>query len=65
MPIYEYWCTDCGEKFDKLVSFSSKEEIECPKCGSKKVQKTISSFATRASSASRTSVASCAPSGGG
>ena len=37
MPIYEYKCTECGEKFEKLVaSFRSAAEADCPKCGSTK-----------------------------
>ena len=33
MPMYDYKCNSCGNKFDKLVSFSaSDKDIECPKC---------------------------------
>lgn len=33
MPLYEYRCTKCGHTFDKIQSFKSEPERECPKCG--------------------------------
>jgi len=63
MPIYEYRCQQCGEKFEKLVrSFSSDPEVRCPKCGGRKVEKTFSLFGTRRSS-SAPSTAACGPVG--
>lgn len=35
MPLYEYRCTQCGHTFDKIQSFKSKPEQECPKCKGK------------------------------
>lgn len=32
MPLYEYRCTQCGHRFEKIQSFSSEPETECPKC---------------------------------
>ena len=59
MPIYEYRCSECGEKFEKLVRLStSTSEIECPKCGGRKVDKLISTFCARMSSTMATSAAS-------
>ena len=43
MPIYEYSCKACGEKFEQLV-MSSGEQVRCPECGSADVDKLISSF---------------------
>jgi len=63
MPIYEYRCKECGEKFEKLVRFStSTSEIECPKCGGRKVEKLISAFSTRAPSTTAAYVSACATS---
>ena len=43
MPLYEYHCNDCGEDFDKLVSFSQADETQpCPTCGSHHTRKKIS-----------------------
>jgi len=66
MPIYEYRCHECGEKFEKLIrSLASVQEICCPRCGSSRVEKAISLFGTSASSGSTfSSQASCAPTGG-
>ena len=36
MPIYEYVCTECKEKFELLRPFSrADEDAECPQCNSK------------------------------
>lgn len=40
MPIYEYSCSKCGDDFELLV-FKS-DEPACPKCGSKNLQKKMS-----------------------
>ena len=46
MPIYEYTCSACETRFEKLVrSMSGREKIECPKCGSAKTARTLSVFA--------------------
>ncbi|MBC8414612.1 MAG: zinc ribbon domain-containing protein [Nitrospira sp.] len=45
MPIYEYICSDCNEKFALLQSvYPQDNTAECPKCLSKKVKKAISTF---------------------
>lgn len=46
MPLYEYRCKDCGNKFEKLVSLSEKDKIKCPGCGSENTEKLISGFAS-------------------
>ena len=46
MPLYEYLCSDCDEKFDRLVSFSQSDNMECPNCKSPDTKKLISTFAT-------------------
>jgi len=56
MPIYEYKCENCGERFEKLIY--NDEKIECPKCGSEKVRKLISLFTTSGIS-SGSSCSSC------
>jgi len=45
MPIYEYVCQDCDEKYEKLVrSLSAKVELTCPECGSHDAEKALSVF---------------------
>ena len=56
MPIYTYICKDCGEKFDLLIGVTSKKtELKCKKCGSKKIEKTLSSFSVGNSGSSGSS----------
>jgi putative FmdB family regulatory protein len=57
MPIYEYICEDCNERFEKIV-INKQQEISCPKCSSKKAAIQLSVFATAGSGNSST------PSGG-
>ena len=47
MPIYEYICNKCTEKFSLLqnVGTSEKDTI-CPKCGSRSVKKKLSLFSS-------------------
>ena len=42
MPIYEYQCEDCGDKFEVKQSMKDDPLTTCPRCG-KRVQRLISS----------------------
>ena len=69
MPIYEYVCEECGEKYEKFVRSSlAKVELKCPTCGSPKGKKAISMFGMRGGSSSSSlgasSAAACSPVGG-
>lgn len=46
MPIYEFKCMDCGETFTLKMTVVEMEttKVTCPKCGSEKIMKIISSF---------------------
>ena len=33
MPLYEYKCVKCGNRYEKIESFSAPEKQKCPKCG--------------------------------
>jgi len=34
MPIYEYWCANCGKEFEQMRPMSqSAEPAKCPTCG--------------------------------
>lgn len=69
MPIYEYICQDCGEKYDKFVRSSlAKIELKCPKCGSTQAKKAFSVFGmsgagSQSSQGVTSSAASCGPIG--
>lgn len=43
MPIYEYYCKQCADEFEKLVLRES-EEVSCPSCGSNEVERKVSAF---------------------
>jgi putative FmdB family regulatory protein len=61
MPIYEYRCEECGERFELFVrSLSRQFEPTCPKCGSKRVSKSVSLFGVSGASGS-TSASTCGP----
>jgi len=46
VPIYEYLCLDCGECYGKLVrSLATPPALSCPRCGSVRARKLVSTFA--------------------
>jgi putative FmdB family regulatory protein len=52
MPLFEYLCLKCKNKFTLLVGMTAeKAKLECPGCGSKKLQKLISRIARTPKSA--------------
>ncbi len=42
MPIYEYRCRECGTVFSIFLRSSDSTGVECPACGSKDMEKLIS-----------------------
>jgi len=46
MPFYDYVCKDCQEHFSKILTINehSRGDVQCPKCGSAKVEQVPSSF---------------------
>ncbi len=68
MPIYEFDCTVCSEEFEELVFGNvAIKEVTCPECGSHKVVKKISTFASRVAGGNSfsltNSASSCSPGG--
>ncbi|MGD2110960.1 MAG: zinc ribbon domain-containing protein [Phycisphaerae bacterium] len=48
MPIYEYICRSCEHEFERLArSFSDADEVRCPACEGKDVERKLSVFAAR------------------
>ena len=46
MPLYGFVCQDCGEEFEELVlGGSSTEDVQCPKCKTKNVERQLSLIA--------------------
>ena len=49
MPIFEYRCQDCGNKFEKLVRRSTDAaELVCPSCGQQHLNQELSTFSAHA-----------------
>lgn len=46
MPLYEFHCNGCGKDSEILVRSSDWKGTECPKCGSTKLAKKFSVFAS-------------------
>jgi putative FmdB family regulatory protein len=46
MPLYEYRCSGCGQKFEQLRRMSDADSgLVCPQCQSEQVERLISAFA--------------------
>jgi len=64
MPIYEYRCLECGAVFSKLQRVGATSEgVRCPKCGSEKVERMLSTFASGSSAGAGASTAAPSCSG--
>lgn len=46
MPLYEYQCTKCKHRFEKIQKFSDPEVKKCPECAGK-VEKLLSAPAVQ------------------
>ena len=46
MPLYEYVCRKCGEKFAEALTIKEHDtkKVRCPKCQSAELQKIIEPF---------------------
>ncbi|MBA7470483.1 hypothetical protein ES707_05770 [subsurface metagenome] len=56
MPIYEYQCTQCGEKFEVRQSMGEDgSRLSCPKCSAQNPRRLFSSFFSAGSSSSELS----------
>lgn len=64
MPIFEYVCGGCGNRFEALV-YGGKAP-DCPSCGGSDLEKQFSSFAVGGSGSTGGAPDGCPmPSGGG
>lgn len=61
MPIYEYICDDCGERYERIV-MNKSTAIECPKCASAKHTLQLSVFAAHGNGAKSSGGSSASPS---
>jgi putative FmdB family regulatory protein len=64
MPIFEYKCEDCGNRFEKLIRRDTEEsELVCPACGKPHPAKQLSTFSAHAAGSSSKELPMC-PNGG-
>jgi putative FmdB family regulatory protein len=48
MPIFEYECEKCGEKFEYFQwAGEDAASLKCPKCGETKTKRVMSTFSKR------------------
>lgn len=68
MPMFEFECEACHNRFEELQRASDTTVPECPACHAMKVKKLVSAGAIRANGASVGSAGfsapSCSPGGG-
>ncbi len=62
MPIFEYVCDDCEKQFEAIL-LREDQEVRCPECSSRSVEKQLSTFAVSSGSANTAapSSAACGP----
>lgn len=48
MPVYEYLCTACGQKVDRLLPHSQADQPgKCPECGQEGLERRFSRVAVK------------------
>jgi len=47
MPIYEFECSGCGHRFDRLQKLSDADPTVCPACAAAKLHRRVSAPAFR------------------
>jgi putative FmdB family regulatory protein len=45
MPIFEYQCAACGDRFEEFEAAGGRTPARCPRCGARDVKKLLSVFA--------------------
>jgi len=66
VPVYEYICMKCNNRFSLLQSlYPESKDTQCPKCESTKVKKMISAFSCASASESDSATAHASSFGGG
>lgn len=65
MPIYEFHCGKCERDSEILIRSSDWEGTKCPHCGSAKLEKKFSTFASKSDHPVGKSMGSTGGGGGG
>jgi putative FmdB family regulatory protein len=66
VPLYEYACEKCGEKFEQLVRSmkAADDPQKCPRCGSQRTARSLSVFAVSSAQGSGGDAPTCGRCGG-
>lgn len=59
MPLFEFRCDKCDHEYELLVR--NGEPVDCPQCGSQRVEKLLSAARGRVTGSSRLPVTSACP----
>ncbi len=60
MPIYEYQCNQCGQRFEVRQGIGEgSNNLNCPKCSAPNPRRLFSAFFSRGSSGTESSDTSC------
>lgn len=62
MPVYDFRCEDCGNKFTLLCKISERDQVTCPHCQSKNIKQLITACGFQIKGGNKRS---CPPAGGG
>ena len=41
MPLYEFQCTKCGHRFERIQKYSDPDPKKCPECGAGKMKRLL------------------------
>jgi len=59
MPLYEYACRVCHERFEVLQRIGEgAEKVRCPECGAAEIERQLSTFAAAVAGGASSSAAS-------
>lgn len=64
MPIYEYFCTECGSRIEVTATLHEEEKglkVICPDCNSDKTARIFGQFSVVNTSKSNSSTPLCGP----
>ncbi len=59
MPMINFQCEECGEKFTELVNSKNRDKVVCPKCKSSDIKQIYEGKCNSLSSISRSSPSKC------
>ena len=61
MPLYEYTCTVCEERFEELIRSAEDEtHLRCPQCSGSEIQRKMSVFGMQSTGSTKSAGPSCA-----